>query len=112
MVWKCRYCCGGKTCSDPKCNGLAVWSCFGYFHACTPCHSYKQLQELMDFSKPQPYPNKKPLEEYNQVSGGVGGEKDWQRRHPESLSEMVASRHESVITVDTWRGSLFGNFHS
>ena len=44
IQWKCRYCCGGATCVDKKCNGLAVWTCFGYFHACDSCHSYAQLQ--------------------------------------------------------------------
>jgi hypothetical protein len=49
-----RYCCGGETCEDKDCNGFAVWSCFGYLHACDKCHAYAQLQNLMDFST-EPY---------------------------------------------------------
>ena len=37
IVWKCRYCCGNCGCPD-GCNGLAVFACFGYLHACKYCH--------------------------------------------------------------------------
>eukprot|EP00937_MAST-01D_sp_MAST-1D-sp2_P000962 g962.t1 len=61
IAWKCRYCCGN--CGDKSSTGMAVYACFGYLHACAFCHDYKNLDKMMDFSKPEPYPNK--LESYD-----------------------------------------------
>ena len=42
---------------------MAVYECFGYLHACNHCHSYEQLKHLINFDKPEPYPNRLELAE-------------------------------------------------
>ena len=59
---------------DKDCNGFAVWSCFGYLHACDKCHAYAQLQELMDFgTEPYVRRNKEKYTTINRFMGGGGG---------------------------------------
>jgi len=42
-----------------------VYECFGGVHVCDHCHDYEQLKKLINFDKPEPYPNLLPLAEYD-----------------------------------------------